>query len=48
MRAGLGFLSRMSNELLTHGTYRLMTSDAPSYGEVNDWFDRRAITGNGE
>jgi 2-methylisocitrate lyase-like PEP mutase family enzyme len=48
MRACLGFLSRMSNELLTHGTYRLMTSDAPSYGEVNDWFDRRAITGNGE
>ena len=38
MAACLGLLRRISLELLTRGSYALMTEDALTYAEVNRWF----------
>ena len=38
MRALLGLLKRISNELHQTGTYQLMDDNTVTYAEVNDWF----------
>jgi 2-methylisocitrate lyase-like PEP mutase family enzyme len=38
MRAVLSLLRKISNELMTKGTYKLMTESSISYSEVNQWF----------
>ena len=38
MAACLALLRRISLQLLTRGSYALMTEDALTYGEVNRWF----------
>ncbi len=40
MRAVLSLLRKIANELMTKGTYKLMTESSISYSEVNQWFTR--------
>jgi len=40
MRATFGLLKRISQELLTTGTYELLDDNTYSYGEVNKWFKK--------
>ncbi|UCE17185.1 MAG: isocitrate lyase/phosphoenolpyruvate mutase family protein [Gemmatimonadota bacterium] len=42
MRAALAFIRKIAQELRNSGTYALMTADALSYAEVNDWFEKDA------
>lgn len=38
MRAMLSLLRKIAKELITTGTYKLMTESSISYSEVNQWF----------
>jgi 2-methylisocitrate lyase-like PEP mutase family enzyme len=38
MRAVLSLLRKIANELMTAGTYKLMSESSISYSEVNGWF----------
>lgn len=40
MRAVLSLLRKIAKELMTTGTYKLMTDSSISYSEVNQWFAR--------
>ncbi|MCZ6774990.1 MAG: isocitrate lyase/phosphoenolpyruvate mutase family protein [Ignavibacteria bacterium] len=40
MRAVLSLLRKIAKELITTGTYKLMTESSISYSEVNQWFAR--------
>ncbi len=40
MRAVLSFLRKIAKELMTTGTYKLMTESSISYSDVNQWFTR--------
>lgn len=40
MRAVLGLLRRIAKELMTTGTYQLMSETSITYSEVNHWFAR--------
>ncbi len=40
MRAVLSLLRKIAKELMTTGTYKLMTESSISYSEVNQWFNR--------
>lgn len=40
MRAVLSLLRKIAKELMTTGTYKLMTESSISYSEVNQWFTR--------
>jgi len=40
MRAVLGLLRKIAKELMTTGTYKLMSESSISYSEVNQWFTR--------
>lgn len=40
MRAVLSLLRKIAKELMTTGTYRLMSESSISYSEVNQWFAR--------
>ncbi len=41
MRAVLSLLRKIAKELMTTGTYKLMTESSISYSEVNQWFTRK-------
>ena len=40
MRAVLSLLRKIAKELMTTGTYKLMSESSTSYSEVNQWFTR--------
>ena len=40
MRAALSQLRKIAKELMTTGTYKLMSDSSVSYSEVNQWFTR--------
>ncbi len=42
MRAVLSFLRKLAKELMTTGTYKLMTESSISYSDVNQWFTRES------
>lgn len=45
MRAVLSLLRKIANELMTKGTYKLMSDSSISYSEVNQWFPQGRSNG---
>ena len=43
MRAVLSLLRKIAKELITTGTYKLMSESSISYSEVNQWFSERKV-----
>lgn len=43
MRAVLSLLRKIAQELMTTGTYKLMSESSISYSEVNQWFSERKV-----
>lgn len=43
MRAVLSLLRKIARELMTTGTYKLMSESSISYSEVNQWFSARKV-----
>ena len=43
MRAVLSLLRKIAKELMTAGTYKLMSESSISYSEVNQWFSERKV-----
>lgn len=43
MRAVLSLLRKIAQELMTAGTYKLMSESSISYSEVNQWFSARKV-----
>lgn len=43
MRAVLSLLRKIAQELMTAGTYKLMSKSSISYSEVNQWFSARKV-----
>jgi len=44
MRAALSTLRKIAKELMTKGTYALMSESSISYSEVNQWFEKKGGT----